>query len=542
MLELPRQVVGVDGTGRAPYHDQEGRIALPVDPTMVSHAAPPPAIALVLAAATRRAPAEELAALVGADPALAAHIVRLATSTALGSGEAPRSLPAAVRDLGPSVVRDFTLIYMVASMTRELDHAAFKMPERAGLDLVGFCEQSLRRAVTALVAARRVGYEDPTEAFTAGLMQDFGLLIMAVLCPDRAAHLEQCRARPAAERLLWERALCGASHTEIIAPFAASWGIPGAIASAIAAHHDDVIAIEDRRAQRLAELLRLADAVTDLCQVEASETTLSRARMKLAALRAREPLTLQGLLDATAEHITELAPLLGFPSVRSITLADILDASTRTQARPGFGYEEKARRMEQLLREKEHLARELRGGRRLGRDVTIDPLTGVASRRELCAMLERLLSRTRDYAGPLSVVIIELDGVEDLDRDELAPMLTTAADRLKVALRVDDVIGRLGSDLPGFGVLLPGCDADAGERVASRLASLLRGGAPAALPDGHTRTIRASVGGATADAGCELSPDEVVSRCEEALERNRSEGGLLAWHRDEVAPSEPPAA
>ncbi|PKN57251.1 MAG: hypothetical protein CVU56_11860 [Deltaproteobacteria bacterium HGW-Deltaproteobacteria-14] len=518
---------------RAPYHDHEGRLAVPVDPALTPELLPPPAAAAVLAAVARAADVATLVQLVGADSGLADIALALGGSPLLGTGRRPSSITEVARDLGAPALRDAALVWTVRSII-----AAAPAP---GFNIKRFLEDATRRASVAFAAARTAGYESPREAFTAGLLQDFGVVAMGLLCPERAGQLDLCQARPIGERVLWERAIFGGAHTEVMASYAPVWHLPPGLAHALGAHHDDVIALPDRRAQRLSELLRLADAVTDLCQVGATEVNLGRARAKLAALRTRRPMTLANLLEEAADTAPALATTLGLPVPPRCTLESLLGAPTRAALRPIQGHGGRSRavrvgriqRTEELHREKEHLARELSSRRShvslLNR---LDTGTGVSSRRELCTILDGLMRQADHPAGPLSVVLVELEDAVEATGDphgvDALAVLREAAARIREGLRADDVLGRIGSDVPAFGLLLPSCDSADGPSVVARLRDRLNP-RPVRLADGREITCAAVFGGTTVPPGGPYSIEDVVAACERAIELAREGGVDVAW-------------
>ena len=518
---------------RAPYHDHEGRLAVPVDPALTPELLPSPAAAAVLAAVAHAADAATLPALVAADAGLADVVLALGASPLLGAGRDLGSVTGVLQALGAPALRDAALVWTVRSIVGAAGDPGFK------IDL--FLEDATRRASVAFAAAHIAGYESPREAFTAGLLQDFGVVVMGLLCPERAGQLDLCQERPIGERVLWERAIFGGAHTEVMAPYAAAWHLPPGMAHAMVAHHDEVIALPDRRSQRLSELLRLADAVTDLCQVGATEVNLARARTKLTALRSRRPMTLASLVEEAADAAPALATALGLPVPPRCTLETLMDAPTRTALRSIPGNTGRGRvapmgrtqRTEELFREKERLARELRSNRsHVALLSRLDPGTGVSSRRELCTVLAGLMTQTQHHTGPLSVVLVELEDAVEATGDPQGvgalTVLREAAARLRDALRTDDVLGRIGSDVPAFGLLLPGCDAADGPAVVARLRDRLNRG-PVILADGRQITFGAVFGGTTVPPGGPHSIEDVVASCERAVELARDDGVDIAW-------------
>lgn len=105
---------------------------------------------------------------------------------------------------------------------------------------------------------------------------------------------------------------------------------------------------------------------------------------------------------------------------------------------------------------------------------TRDPITGLPNRRALLQGLEPLISRSRRYGNPLSLIKlhIELDGLEPQDEvkyQEEAWM--NVGQLLKEQMRWADIIGRY--DGPDFLLILPETPADATETLAVKLCELI---------------------------------------------------------------------
>lgn len=105
---------------------------------------------------------------------------------------------------------------------------------------------------------------------------------------------------------------------------------------------------------------------------------------------------------------------------------------------------------------------------------TRDPITGLPNRRALLQGLEPLISRSRRYGNPLSLIKlhVELEGLEPQDEikyQEEAWM--KVGQLLKEQMRWADIIGRY--DGPDFLLVLPETPSDATETLAQKLCELI---------------------------------------------------------------------
>ena len=123
----------------------------------------------------------------------------------------------------------------------------------------------------------------------------------------------------------------------------------------------------------------------------------------------------------------------------------------------------------------------------LAQHVTRDSITGLPNRQALLQGLEPLVSRSRRYHNPLSVIRLRIDNLQDIDTEfgqgngDIA--LTAIAQMLKDQMRWADLIGRFDRD--EFLLVLPETNYDAAtqllEKLRHRLAEL-RPGSRTGLP------------------------------------------------------------
>jgi diguanylate cyclase (GGDEF)-like protein len=108
-----------------------------------------------------------------------------------------------------------------------------------------------------------------------------------------------------------------------------------------------------------------------------------------------------------------------------------------------------------------------------------DPLTGLVNRRGWEETLDAEMSRARRSAAPLSMLMLDLDGLKRFNdthgHQAGDALIASAARSWESQLRPTDVLARFGGD--EFAALLPGCDETTALRVAEALLSGLPPGA-----------------------------------------------------------------
>ncbi len=169
-----------------------------------------------------------------------------------------------------------------------------------------------------------------------------------------------------------------------------------------------------------------------------------------------------------------------------------------------------------IVRQAEHVSA-------LERSALTDPLTGLGNRAGFQRRFRAELARAERYRQPLSIVLIDLDGFKAVnDRHGHATgdaALVGVAEVLRREQRSSDCGFRWGGD--EFVMLLPGIDAEEGQRAAMRFATLI-----ADLEFEGTR-LSASVGVATFPHD---GPDEdsLMRRADELMYDGKPRAGQAA--------------
>jgi HD-like signal output (HDOD) protein len=249
----------------------------------------------------------EVVACLESDPALAAKTLRVVNSSRYGLRQAVGSVRQAASLLGQKSLRLFAVSFSLMDGLTKGPAA----PLAAGYG---------RRAVTMACAAARLARLDGRlpmdEAYTAGLLADVGVLILAQYQPKTyLPAYESCAHGP--ELVLAERELFDVAHPELGARFLARWDLPRPIVLAVATHHDDpALAVAAEAAGetpaetggRLGAALRTAD----LFAAALADPSPARTRVAAAVLRREfgvgEP---RKLAEAVLGELAESADLFG---------------------------------------------------------------------------------------------------------------------------------------------------------------------------------------------------------------------------------------
>lgn len=114
----------------------------------------------------------------------------------------------------------------------------------------------------------------------------------------------------------------------------------------------------------------------------------------------------------------------------------------------------------------------------LAQAAATDQLTGLRNRRRFFEDLRREFASARRYGTPLSLVVLSVDDLKDVNTEQgLAAgdeLMRSLAETLLTQLRVTDISARIGD--ADLAVILPQTPADGARRVAERLAAVLSAG------------------------------------------------------------------
>jgi diguanylate cyclase (GGDEF)-like protein len=106
---------------------------------------------------------------------------------------------------------------------------------------------------------------------------------------------------------------------------------------------------------------------------------------------------------------------------------------------------------------------------------SVDGLTGLRNRQRFFEDLRREFGAARRYDSPLSVILLDVDGLRTVNEtrgyDAGDRLLLALAELLMTRLRITDIAARIGDD--DFAVILPRTPMMGAERLAERISEAL---------------------------------------------------------------------
>ena len=160
----------------------------------------------------------------------------------------------------------------------------------------------------------------------------------------------------------------------------------------------------------------------------------------------------------------------------------------------------------------------------LEKRATIDQLTGCLNRAAVLDQLDQTLTCHEAGSPGTAVVFLDLDGLKEVNdtfgHQAGDQLLSGAADRLRSAMRDNDVIGRMGGD--EFVVVLPGVEGlDEATHIGMRLVGALMD--PLEIIGGMPMRIRSSIGVAWAST-VGITADVITAAADQAMYESKRTG------------------
>ena len=211
---------------------EEARASLKATAARIREISSLPEIALRVmeVAGDPEAGASDLKNIVEADPSLCVRVLRCVNSASFGLRNEVADINQAVAYLGFRQIRDLAFTATISNLFRKNNpiHTYERSALWTHLVAVAICSRMIA------VRTRTLGFE---EAFLAGLLHDFGIILFDQHAPKEFRHvmgrLNTTRTLPE-----FERKVMGWDHTQLGALIADKWTLPAGPLEAIRHHHE----------------------------------------------------------------------------------------------------------------------------------------------------------------------------------------------------------------------------------------------------------------------------------------------------------------
>jgi HD-like signal output (HDOD) protein len=323
-------------------------------------APPKDAIRIVQACSNPGIDSRDLARIVANDPILTAELLRVANSAYFGLVSQVKSASRAVTILGSRALRNLVLCISMRDALR-----ADSIP---GFDIDAYWEDALRRAVSARSLAG-LAQLDADECFTAGLLQDFGLLVMLYLMPDQVENWPDLAHATPDDRRDMEIELFRTTHDEVGLTLAQSWDLPTELTFAMGYHHDGPPESTQAEDVQLCKVAACADWMAAVYRCEDKRISIHRTRALLKEHFDASAEHADFLLQQVSESMADAANALGVRVGEQKNFDAVLREANLRLAEDNLSYQELNWRLQQALAERDRIADELRFELELAREV-----------------------------------------------------------------------------------------------------------------------------------------------------------------------------
>lgn len=182
---------------------------------------------LVDAASSEKTGLFDVAKIIASDVAMSAKVLELTNSAFFRRGQRITSIQQAVSRLGLGLIKGLVLSAHVFS--------TIGRKSAPGFSIESLQSYSLTAARLAQHLVPKVELAD--DAFTAGLLHEVGVLVLAIYDPALSLEIDRAVAQRACTRVEAEKALFGATHAQVGAALLSAWQIPFPIVEAALFHH-----------------------------------------------------------------------------------------------------------------------------------------------------------------------------------------------------------------------------------------------------------------------------------------------------------------
>ena len=352
-------------------------------------APPQEAIGIVHACSKPTINSKRLADLITHNAVLTAELLRIVNSAFFGFRAKATSAAHAVTLLGQRALRNLALCVAMRDALR-----ADAIP---GLDMADYWEQALRRAVAARCLARAVRL-DAEDGFTAGLLQDFGLLVMLFLRPAAAGDWPRLAQADPDQRYALEQTLFGTTHDQVGSVLAAAWELPAELRRVMERHHSPLLATSPAASTEdaLCRVARCADWMAAVFTAVDKRPVIRQCRGRLADDFGLSAEQADELLQQVVDGMAEAGAALGLRVGTQLTLEAVLREANLQLVEDNLSYQELTWRLEQALAERDRYAGELNRELQLAREVqrSLMPRDG-----DVCAGFCGMNTAARELSG-----------------------------------------------------------------------------------------------------------------------------------------------
>ncbi|MCP3940665.1 MAG: HDOD domain-containing protein [Desulfobacteraceae bacterium] len=309
---------------------------------------------------------EKLTQLISVNPALTAQLLGLVNSTFFGFRQQIKTISDAVVVVGMESLRNLILCFAVKETLSKND-----IP---GFDIDSFWEDSIRRGV----AAQQLGYlvNGPVEqAFTAGMLQDIGLLILFSMEPDKADRWPLLRLNLPVNRHEMEEALFHSTHDSVGALLTRQWNLPKSYTRAIGHHHlffnkkESIKFGQVEKHSVLAGMMHLSDLCNAIYTCHEKLAALTELKKQSKILFGLTDDKVESLLFLLPGQVEETSRALNIFVGSQIDFEMVMEQANRKLIEDNISYQELTWQLQDSLKQRDEYAGQLEAEFDIAREI-----------------------------------------------------------------------------------------------------------------------------------------------------------------------------
>jgi len=284
-----------------------------------------------------------LAEMISANPALTSQVLKLVNSPLFRLQHDVKTIKEASVVLGLAHLSSLILCFAV--------QGALTNSGIQGFDVDVFWEDSFRRGIAARLLSGKLT-EAIDEAFTAGILQDMGLLVLFMLEPGKANRWPLLRANTPEQRLTMEQELFGTTHAVVGALIAKKWQLPDLYIDAIEHHHRDT-------ASDLGKLMALSDLCSAFFTCRDKNQVFKTLKQQARDYFDLDLKSLEWVLAKIPEALKDTATAININIGEQLQFENILDDAKSKLIEDNIGFLELTWQLQGTLQERDIYAKKL---------------------------------------------------------------------------------------------------------------------------------------------------------------------------------------
>lgn len=323
--------------------------------------APPKSAFRVIEACTEEnVDASNLGSIISKDPVLAVELLRIANSAYFGFSNQITSVARAITIIGHRALKSIVLCIAIRDALKPDQIPSFPIDE--------YWHTAIEKAVCAKVLAKVVKHDEDI-CFTAGLIQDFGLLVLFHLNHNLISEWPRISGTLPDERYELERQLFGDTHDKIGYQLADDWGLPEELTIAIGFHHHSVPDNVSSDVKMICDIVHCAEWMASVYSAKDKRKSMIQCRKILSDRLNLTVEQVNSLLTQVAEQVPVAASAFGYVIEEKFDLDVIMREANLQLAEENLSYQELTWELEHTLEERDRVATELHEELELAREV-----------------------------------------------------------------------------------------------------------------------------------------------------------------------------